>query len=173
MGHALLCLAFFLLAQPHHRHLQLHHEQLYLALLDELSQCLQQTVLPELLTAECHALRRQVDNGPVEYLQSEKLLNQRVVFKKSSLEGSCHVVLVDKSALAGEVFIYDCENGQNVPAAGAALKEFVIDSENGEQEFPSEGEVELGVLADELSDEGEDIEHAELEVLVWRVFLPM
>jgi len=53
------------------------------------------------------------------------------------------------------------------------LKEFVIDSENGEQEFPSEGEVELGVLADELSDEGEDIEHAELEVLVWRVFLPM
>ncbi len=40
------------LAEPHHRHLELHHEQLHLVLLDKLAQGLQNPVLRELLSTE-------------------------------------------------------------------------------------------------------------------------
>lgn len=173
MDHALFGLGFLVLSEPHHRHLQLDHEQLNLALLDELPQCLQKPILPELLAAEGHALGGQVADGPVEHLQSEELLDQGVVLQEGGLEHGGHVVFVDESALTGEVLVDDSEDGQDIPASGAALEEFVVDSEDGQEEFPGEGEVELGVFADELSDQGKDVEHAEFEVLVWRVFLPM
>ena len=52
------------------------------------------------------------------------------------------------------------------------MEEFVVNSEDCEEEFASEREVELRILANKLSDQGEDIKHAEFEVLIWRVFLP-
>ena len=81
-------------------HLQLDHEQLDLALLDELAEGLQQQVLRELLGAEHQALGRQVADSPVEHLQSEELLNEGVVLKQRGLQQGSHAVLVDEPALA-------------------------------------------------------------------------
>lgn len=168
----LFFLLLLLLAEPGHRHLQLHQEQLHLAFLDELSEGLQKPVLSEFLTAEGYSFGCQVANCPVKDLQGEKLLNQRVVFEKGCFEGAGHFVLVDESALAREVFVEDCEDGEDVSAAGGALEEFEVDAEDGGEELSGEGEVELGVLADEFGDEGKDVEHPEFEALVGRVFLP-
>ena len=96
-----------LLAEPHHGHLQLDHEQVDLALLDELRQCGQHAVLGELLRREDEALGGQVADGAVEDLEGEQFLDERVIFEEGGLERGDHAVLVDQSSLPGEVLVDD------------------------------------------------------------------
>jgi len=161
-----------LLAEPHHGHFELDHEELDLALLDELREGLQHAVLLELLRGEEQALGGEVADGPVEHLQREQLLDQRVVLQQRVLERGQHAVLVHQPALPREVLVDDREDGEDVALAGGVLEELVVDAEDGDEEFAGEGEVELGVFSDELSDEGERVQHAELDALVVGVVLP-
>ena len=158
-------------AQPRHCHLQLHHEEVDLTLLDEASQGFQDLITSELLSGEPNAFGGQVANCTVEYLQGEKFLNKGVVFEKSTLEDVGHGVLVDQSTLAREILVDDCQNGENVFASVRALEELVINAEDSEEELSSEGKVKFRVFTDEFSDDGEYVKHAQLDALVLGVVL--
>ena len=121
-----------LLAEPHHGHFELDHEELDLALLDELGEGLEHAVLLELLRGEEESLGGEVADGPVEDLEREELLDERVVLEEGVLERGQHVVLVDQPALAREVLVDDGEDGEDVALAGGVLEELVVDAEDGD-----------------------------------------
>ena len=131
-----------------------------MTLLDELAQGLEEAIFGELLGGEGDSLGCQVANSSVEDLEGEEFLDEGVVFQEGSLEGVGHGVFVDEASLAGEVLIDDGEDGEDVLLAGVVLEELVVDAEDCEQELPGEGEVELGVVPDELGDQGQYVEHA-------------
>jgi len=98
---------FYLLlsSQPKHSHLQFDHKQLNLALLHKLRQCLQHSVLGELLSGKEESLGGQVANSTVEHLQSEQLLNQVVILQKRCFKSVGHVVFIHQSTLTTEVLV--------------------------------------------------------------------
>ena len=161
-----------LAAQVHHRHLQLHHEQLDLTLLDKLRKGLQNTVLRELLSSKDDSLCGQVANSTVEYLESEEFFHQRVVFKERCLESVDHRVLVDKPALTRKVFVDNSKNSKDILLTSAVLEQLVVDPEDSQQEFTSEWEVEFWIFANQLCNQREHIQHTKLEMLVLRLILP-
>jgi len=89
-----------LASQPCHRHLQLHHEEVDVTLLDKAGQRFEDLVPSELLGREGNPLGGQVADGTVEHLQGKQFLDEGIVLQKSSLEGVGHSVLVDQSTLA-------------------------------------------------------------------------
>lgn len=128
-------------------------------------------MLGELLRGEHQPLGGQVADGSVEDLEGEQLLNERVIFEEGGLERRDHVVLVDQPTLSREVLVNDRQNGKNIPLSTGLLQQLVIDAEDSDQKLASEGEVELGVFSNELSDERQDVQHPKFDILIVSIVL--
>ena len=70
-----------------------------------------------------------------------------------------------------KVLVNHSQNSQDVLATATGLQQLVVDPEDGQQELPGEREIEFGILTDELSNYGQDVEHTKFDGLVLSVFL--
>lgn len=105
------------------------------------------------MSGEDKSLCGQIADSPVEHLQSEQLLDQRVVLHQRGLQHVDHVVFVDQTTLAGKVLVNNRQDCQDIASARRFLEQLVVDPKDGHQELPCERKVKFGVFSDEFGDD--------------------